>query len=61
MKNPHDVVAVGDTVKVRVLTIDTELKRISLSMANLSAAPAAPAAKRSVASAPTLGDLMRRN
>jgi len=28
--NPHEVVSVGDTVKVKVLKVDTELKRISL-------------------------------
>lgn len=30
VKNPHDVVAVGDPLKVKVLSIDLELKRISL-------------------------------
>ncbi|MDR2709251.1 MAG: RNA-binding transcriptional accessory protein [Elusimicrobiota bacterium] len=30
VKNPHDVVSVGQTIKVRVLKIDAELKRISL-------------------------------
>jgi uncharacterized protein len=30
VKNPYEVVAVGDTLKVKVLKIDTELKRISL-------------------------------
>ena len=30
VKNPHDVIAVGDTVRVKVLSVDTELKRISL-------------------------------
>jgi uncharacterized protein len=28
--NPHEVVSVGDTVKVKVLKVDTDLKRISL-------------------------------
>lgn len=28
--NPHEVVSVGDTLKVKVLKVDTELKRISL-------------------------------
>jgi len=28
--NPHDVISVGETVKVRVLKVDTELSRISL-------------------------------
>lgn len=32
VKNPMDVVAVGDIVKVRVLAVDIERKRISLSM-----------------------------
>lgn len=30
VKNPHEVVSVGDTVKVKVLKVDVELKRISL-------------------------------
>lgn len=30
VKNPHEVVSVGDTVKVKVLKVDAELKRISL-------------------------------
>ena len=30
VKNPYDIVAVGDTVKVRVLSVDVPLKRISL-------------------------------
>jgi uncharacterized protein len=30
VRDPHEVVAVGDSVKVRVLKIETELKRISL-------------------------------
>lgn len=30
IKTPYDIVSVGDTLKVKVLTIDSELKRISL-------------------------------
>lgn len=30
VSNPHEVVAVGDTIKVKVLKVDTELSRISL-------------------------------
>ncbi|AKL97614.1 Tex family protein [Endomicrobium proavitum] len=30
VKNPYEVVSVGDTIKVRVLKVDAELKRISL-------------------------------
>ncbi|MBN2738343.1 MAG: RNA-binding transcriptional accessory protein [Spirochaetales bacterium] len=30
VNNPHDIVAVGDVVKVRVLDVDIQLKRISL-------------------------------
>ncbi|MDR1522897.1 MAG: RNA-binding transcriptional accessory protein [Endomicrobium sp.] len=30
VKNPYEVVSVGDTLKVKVLRVDTELKRISL-------------------------------
>lgn len=36
VKNPMDVVAVGDIVKVRVLEVDAGRKRISLSMRELS-------------------------
>ncbi len=32
VKDPHNVVSVGDRVKARVLNVDTELKRISLSL-----------------------------
>jgi uncharacterized protein len=32
VKDPHDVVAVGDRVRVKVLAVDTELKRIGLAM-----------------------------
>jgi uncharacterized protein len=32
VKDPHDVVAVGDAVKVKVLAVDLALKRISLEM-----------------------------
>lgn len=35
VKDPHDVVAVGDTIKVRVAAIDLALKRISLEMAKV--------------------------
>ena len=30
VSNPHDVVSVGQTIKVRVLKVDTDLSRISL-------------------------------
>src|SRR5699024_4281600 len=39
VKDPHDIVSPGDIVKVRVLEVDTERQRISLSMR--SANPAA--------------------
>ena len=32
VKNPRDVVSVGDIVKVKVLTIDTEKMKVGLSM-----------------------------
>lgn len=32
VKNPHEIVKVGDIVKVKVITIDTQRKRIQLSM-----------------------------
>jgi len=32
VKDPHDVVSVGDTIKVKVLAIDLALKRVSLEM-----------------------------
>ena len=34
VSNPHEVVSVGDTLKVKVLKVDTELKRISLEVVN---------------------------
>jgi protein Tex len=33
VKDPHDVVSVGDNIKVKVISIDPELKRIALEMA----------------------------
>ena len=30
ISNPHDVISVGETLKVRVVSIDKQLKRISL-------------------------------
>lgn len=36
VKNPMDVVAVGDIVKVRVLEVDVDRKRISLSMRDIN-------------------------
>jgi uncharacterized protein len=35
VNNPHDVAAVGDRVKVRVVSVDKQLKRIGLSMKGL--------------------------
>ena len=35
IKHPLDVVSVGDVVKVRVLSVDKERKRIQLSMKDL--------------------------
>ena len=32
VKHPMDVVSVGDTVKVKILTIDRERKKIGLTM-----------------------------
>ena len=32
VKNPHDVISVGETLKVRVISADKDLKRISLSL-----------------------------
>ena len=32
VKNPYDVVSVGDNVKVKVLSVDKDLKRISLAL-----------------------------
>ncbi len=32
VKDPHDIVSVGDTVKVTVMTVDAQMKRISLAM-----------------------------
>ena len=36
VKNPMDVVAVGDIVKVKVLEVDVERKRISLTMREIN-------------------------
>jgi uncharacterized protein len=33
VKDPHDIVSVGDTIKVKVIAIDKDLKRIGLEMA----------------------------
>ena len=35
IKNPHEVVAVGDVIKVRILSVDIERSRIGLSMKEL--------------------------
>jgi len=32
VKNPSDIVSVGDIVKVKVIGIDTEKQKVSLSM-----------------------------
>jgi len=39
VNNPEDVVSVGDKVKVKVISVDTQLKRIQLSMKALMDAP----------------------
>lgn len=44
MKNVADVVKVGDIVKVKVLSVDVEGKRLALSRKGLSPRPAAAAA-----------------
>lgn len=36
VKNPMDVVAVGDIVKVKILEVDVERKRISLTMKEIN-------------------------
>src|SRR5690625_3119284 len=47
VENPHDVVSPGDIVKVRVLEVDLDRQRISLSMRSDAAAPSeAPKAQR---------------
>ncbi|NOZ13785.1 MAG: RNA-binding transcriptional accessory protein [Acidobacteria bacterium] len=40
VREPKDIVSVGDRVKVKVLVVDPELKRISLSMKTTSQTPA---------------------
>ena len=35
VKNPMDIVSVGDVVKVRVLKVDLDKKKVSLSMKNV--------------------------
>jgi len=44
VKNVADVVKVGDIVKVKVLSVDVEGKRLALSRKGLSPRPAAAAA-----------------
>ena len=47
VENPHDVVSPGDIVKVKVLEVDLDRQRISLSMRSDAAAPSeAPKAQR---------------
>ncbi|GAE90007.1 transcription accessory protein [Acetivibrio straminisolvens JCM 21531] len=36
VRNPMDVVSVGDIVKVRILDVDVERKRISMSMKDVN-------------------------
>ena len=43
VKNPSEVLSVGEAVKVKVITVDLEAKRIALSIKALLAAPEAPA------------------
>lgn len=58
VKDPHDVVSPGDIVKVRVLEVDLERKRISLTMrsdtppANTPAPTAQPATRKPRTTAP---------
>jgi len=35
IKNPSEIVSVGDVVKVKVIKIDTERKKVGLSMKNI--------------------------
>lgn len=47
VKDPHDVVRVGDIVRVKVIKIDTELKRMSLSIKALESAKSGRGGQRS--------------
>jgi uncharacterized protein len=44
VRDPREVVQVGQVVQVKVLSVDQALQRISLSMKTLQAAPSRPAA-----------------
>ncbi|TRW49067.1 RNA-binding transcriptional accessory protein [Aliidiomarina halalkaliphila] len=46
VENPHDVVKTGDVVKVKVLEVDTERKRIGLTMRLHDTPPAAAASEK---------------
>ncbi|MFO7642416.1 MAG: Tex family protein [Candidatus Competibacteraceae bacterium] len=61
VKNPGDVVKVGQVVKVRVLEVDLKRKRIALTMR--SSAPAAPGPARPAPDAqdPTTGQVRRKS
>ncbi len=40
VKDPHDIVSTGQIVKVRVIEVDTDRKRIALSMRSQQVSPA---------------------
>ena len=63
VSNPSDVVSVGMNVKVRVLEIDLEREKVSLSMKTLNADTAAPAApvKREARNEPPASSGLKSN
>jgi uncharacterized protein len=52
IKDPAEAVKTGQIVKVKVLSVDTKTKRISLSIKALTASPQRPAAKAAARTAP---------
>ncbi|OON97805.1 MAG: RNA-binding protein S1 [Epulopiscium sp. Nele67-Bin005] len=48
LENIADAVKIGDKVKVKILSIDTEKKKISLSIKNAKPAPSKPQYKKEV-------------
>jgi len=59
VKDPRDVVKAGDVVKVRVLEVDAERKRIALSMKSAAEAGGEPPVPRAPSSASRTGGVAR--
>jgi uncharacterized protein len=56
VKNPHEVLSVGDTVSVEVLEVEVELKRISLKRLSGGKAPDAKRSSGTVKAPPRVVD-----